>query len=194
MRKTKTQRPTMKDVAERAGVTIGTVSHVINHTASISEETTRRVQDAIEELNYVPNSLARNMRMKTNHRVGLMIPNLTNDFYARIASSFVDLADLHKYTVFIMGYEYSLDRERDGLRSLMEHNVGTVVIANGFGDEQFIRELLDKGIDVILADRRTDIEGVSYVEFDNRAAYRDVAALLKKKVTVPSAIFQSHWI
>lgn len=178
---TRTQRATMKDVAGRAGVTIGTVSHVINHTASISAETTRRVMDAIEELNYVPNSLARNMRTKTNHRIGLMIPNLTNNFYAKIASSFVDLADQYKYTVFIMGYEYSLDRERDGLRSLMEYNVGTVVIANGFGDEQFIRELLEKGIHVILADRRTDIEGVSYVEYDNRKVYRDVIRLLKEK-------------
>ena len=74
----------MKDVADRARVTIGTVSHVINHTASISEETTRRVRKAIEELNYVPNNIARNMRAKTNNRVGLMIPNLTNNFHASI--------------------------------------------------------------------------------------------------------------
>ena len=139
----------MKDVADRAGVTIGTVSHVINHTASISEETTRRVRKAIEELNYVPNNIARNMRAKTNNRVGLMIPNLTNNFHASIASLFVDLADQNNYVVHIMGYEYSVDREKDELRSLMEYNVGTIVIVNGFGDEKFIDELLDRGIQML---------------------------------------------
>lgn len=181
MKNTKNQRATMKDVADRAGVTIGTVSHVINHTASISEETTARVQQAIRDLHYVPNSLARNIRSKTNHRVGLMIPNLTNNFHARIASGFVNLAEQHKYIVFIMGYEYSLEREKNELQSLMEYNVGTIVIVNGSGDEAFIQELLERGIQVILADRRTDMKGVSYVEYDNKIVYREVIALLKGK-------------
>ena len=61
------RRATMKDVARRAGVTIGTVSHVINGTAPISEETTARVREAIRELNYVPNLAARHMRRKEKH-------------------------------------------------------------------------------------------------------------------------------
>ena len=58
------KRASMKDVARRAGVTIGTVSHVINGTAPISEETTARVREAIRALNYVPNLAARHMRRK----------------------------------------------------------------------------------------------------------------------------------
>lgn len=181
MTKRKSRRATMKDVAERAGVTIGTVSHVINHTASISEETTRRVQQAIKELHYVPNVLARDMRTKTNNRVGLLIPNLTNNFHARIASSFVNLADQNKYVVYILGYEYSVEREKYELLSLMEYNVGTIVIVNGFGDEPYIRELLDRGIHVILADRRTEIEDVSYVEFDNKKVYRELIPFLQER-------------
>lgn len=181
MEKEKNSRATMKDVANRAGVTIGTVSHVINHTASISQETTKRVLDAIAELHYVPNTMARNMRSKTNHRVGLMIPNLTNNFHARIASNFVDLADRNKYIVYIMGYQYSLEREKKELRSLMEYNVGTVVIVNGCGEEEYIKKLLDRGIDVILADRHSDIEGVPCVEFENCRVYREIIQMLKKK-------------
>ncbi|MDO4274752.1 MAG: LacI family DNA-binding transcriptional regulator [Eubacteriales bacterium] len=177
----KNNRATMKDVANLAGVTIGTVSHVINHTASISQETTRRVLDAIAELHYVPNTMARNMRSKTNHRVGLMIPNLTNNFHARIASNFVDLADKYKYIVYIMGYQYSLEREKKDLRSLMEYNVGTVVIVNGCHEEEYIRKMLDRGIDVILADRHSDIEGVPCVEFENCRVYREIIHVLKEK-------------
>ena len=63
-RKGKLKKPTMVDVAAKAGVTIGTVSHVINKTASISEETTERVLEAIPELGYKPNSSARALRTK----------------------------------------------------------------------------------------------------------------------------------
>ena len=63
------RRATMKDVARRAGVTIGTVSHVINGTAPISEETTARVREAIRELNYVPNLAARHMRRKEKRQI-----------------------------------------------------------------------------------------------------------------------------
>lgn len=181
MKKKRNYRATMKDVATRAGVTIGTVSHVINHTAPISDETTKRVLEAISELHYVPNTMARNMRSKTNHRVGLMIPNLNNNYHARIASTFVDLADRNQYIVYIMGYEYSLERELKELQSLMAYNVGTIVIVNGCGEEDYIRELVDRGVDVILADRHADMEGVSYVEFENRSIYRQTVHMLKEK-------------
>lgn len=177
----KSYRATMKDVARKAGVTVGTVSHVINHTAHISEETTKRVCDAIKALDYVPNNIARSMRKKVNKHVGLMIPNLTNDFHSRIASCFVDMAAEYKYIVHIMGYEYSLERELDEMRSLLEYNVGTVVIVNGEKDEQAISELVEKGVHVILVDRRTDMKEVPYIEFDNRKTYRKMVGALKER-------------
>lgn len=176
-----TKRATIKDVAALAGVTIGTVSHVLNQTAPISAETSRRVHDAMKELDYVPNVMARNMRSKKNHVVGLMIPNLKNNFHARIASSFVELADQKQYVVHILGYEYSLEKEKNELRSLMEYNVGTVVIVNGWNDEEYIKELLDKGIHVILADRHSNLDGVTCVEFENHSALKDAVALLKER-------------
>lgn len=177
----KSYRATMKDVARRAGVTVGTVSHVINHTAPISEETTKRVCEAIEALDYVPNNFARSMRTKVNKHVGLMIPNLTNDFHSRIASNFVDMATKYKYIVHIMGYEYSLEREMDEMRSLLEYNVGTVVIVNGENDEEAIQELVEKGVHVILVDRRSDLKEVPYIEFDNRNTYCKIVGCLKEK-------------
>lgn len=175
----KNHRATMKDVAKKAGVTIGTVSHVLNHTAPISEKTTKKVQEAIEELQYVPNSFARSIRTKKNNHVGLMIPNLTNNFHSRIASHFTNLAAENKYVLHIMGYEYSLEREMEQIHSLMEYNVDTVVIVNGCGDEAMIRELRDRGIFVILADRRSDMKDVPYVEFDNFETYRKMVGILK---------------
>lgn len=175
------KRVTITQVAERAGVTIGTVSHVINGTASISKETTKRVYDAIKELNYTPNVLAKSLRSKKNYTIGLMIPNLNNSFHSKIASVFVDRAYELGYSVQIHGYEYSLDRERRELARLEGNNIGVVIIFNGHGDEKEIKSFIKKGIPVILADRSTEIPGVPYIEYDNKKIMLDIVQLLKTK-------------
>lgn len=177
----KKKRATMKEVAKQAGVTIGTVSHVINGTASISEQTIQKVKKAIKDLDYVPNAVAQNMRIKENRIIGLLIPKLSNIFYSRIASVVMDEADKEEYTVLIVSYEYSLKKEERELYSLLKNNVGTIIVINGMGDEELLQNLLKRGINVILADRRTDLEQVSYVEYDNITVMSDVVALLKEK-------------
>ena len=175
------KRPTVKDVAERAGVTIGTVSHVINGTAPISEQTMRRVRQAIKELDYVPNSAARNIRKKESNLVGMLVPKITNDFYSLMASTFMDEADKENIMVMLIGYGYSREREERVLHSLLEADVGTVIIVNSFGDDDNIRYLVKRGIRVILADRRTSIRGVSSVEYDNKQVLFEVMEHLRKK-------------
>jgi LacI family transcriptional regulator len=73
---------TMQDVAERAGVSKTTVSHVINGTRHVSEETCARVLAAMAELNYQPNLLARSLRRKQTRTLGLLVPNSANPFFA----------------------------------------------------------------------------------------------------------------
>ena len=153
------RRATMKDVARRAGVTIGTVSHVINGTAPISEETTARVREAIRELNYVPNLAARHMRRKEKRQIGLLIPKLNNNFYARIASVLMEDAYQEDYTVLMLSYEYSSEKEKRGLVNMVQNDTETIVIVNGEDDENSIRKLVASGVHVILADRRSTIPG-----------------------------------
>lgn len=176
------KRATMKEVATLAGVTIGTVSNVINHKSVVLPQTVQRVEEAIRELEYVPNSTARNMRLKHNRQIGLLIPNLTNNFYSRIISRFVDLADEHGYTVLILGYEYSLEREKKALRSLYENDVQMIIVINGTGDEKYIQRYMSRGISFILADRHCDmLPDISYVEFENKEVMSEAVALLKEK-------------
>lgn len=175
----KRNRVTIRQVAERAGVTIGTVSHVINGTATISQETSERVREAITELHYVPNLTARSLRSKKSKVVGLLIPNLNNSFFSRISSTFIDLAFENGYIVQILGYEYSLEKELQAIGNLASDSVDIVVILNGFGDEKGIKQLLDARKKVILADRTSDIPGVNCVCFDNRSGVTAAVKLLK---------------
>lgn len=168
-------------VAERAQVTIGTVSHVINGTATISAETQARVREAIRELNYVPNTTAQTLRSKKSKLVGFLIPNLNNSFYSRISSAFIDLAFENGFIVQILGYEYSPEKEMQAINSLVSNSVDIVVILNGCGDEDGIRRLLDARKKVILADRISEIPGVKCIFFDNSRTIFDAIALLRKK-------------
>ncbi len=175
------KRITMRQVAERAGVTVATVSHVINGTAPISPETTKRVRDAIREYHYVPNMTAKSLRSKKSKLVGFLIPNLNNSFYSRISSTFIEQASENGYIVQILGYEYSVEKELQAIDSLVSNSVDIVIILNGYGDEEGIRRLLDAGKTVILADRVSDLPGVNCISFDNRKAIIEAVALLKEK-------------
>ena len=175
------RRATMKDVARCAGVTIGTVSHVINGTAPISEETTARVREAIRELNYVPNLAARHMRRKEKRQIGLLIPKLDNNFYARIASVLMEDAYQEDYTVLMLSYEYSSEKEKRGLVNMVQNDTETIVIVNGEDDENSIRKLVASGVHVILADRRSTIPGTSYIAYDNHQVLLETIGFLKQK-------------
>ncbi|MDO4336841.1 MAG: LacI family DNA-binding transcriptional regulator [Eubacteriales bacterium] len=177
----KENRVTITQVAKHAGVTIGTVSHVINGTAPITKETADRVHQAIRELNYVPNVMAKSLRSKKSYMVGLLIPNLNNSFHSKVASTFVDKAYENGYSVLILGYEYSLERERRELNRLESNNIDIIVIFNGCGDEKEIKSYLKKGISVILADRSTELIDVPYIQYDNKKVMYDIVKMLRRK-------------
>jgi len=177
----KSKRVTITQVAEAAGVTIATVSHVINGTAPISAETIARVNEVIEELHYVPNMTAKSLRSKRSKSIGVLIPDLNNNFYYRILSVFSGLAFEHGFIVQIFGYEDSVEKELQAIYNLASNSVDTVVILNGHGDEKGIRHLLDLHKNVILADRNSDIPGVKCLYFDNSKAIFDGIKLLKDK-------------
>ncbi len=177
----KSKRVTIKQVAEEAGVTIGTVSHVINGTAPISAETTARVREAIELLQYVPNMTAKSLRSKRSKVVGILVPNLNNNFYSKILSTFINLAFENGYIVQIFGYEYSVEKELQAINSLASNSVDIVIIMNGHDDEEGIQHLLDVRKKVILADRYSDIKGVKCLFYDNQKGVFEAVGLLREK-------------
>lgn len=174
------KRATMKDVAQMAGVTIGTVSHVLNGTAPVAAETRERITDAIQELDYVLNPMARYMRSKKSYNIGMLIPNLNNDFHSKMTSVFVDCAYKTGFTVSLLGYEYSLEREKKGVQTLIQNNVDTIIIANGYDDEDCIKNIINRDIPLILADRTADRDDIYYIQFENRKVMFDLVKFLKE--------------
>lgn len=172
---------TMKHVASKAGVTIGTVSNVINKTAPVSEPTKKKVLEVIQELNYIPNPMAQYMRSKKSRIIGMLVPNITNYFYSNTIRVFIDEAESEGYSVLILGYNYSLANEKQAIESLLKYNVEVIIIANGYDDEEYIKLIQDKNVPVILVDRYNSMDNVHCLMFDNRKVIYDVISILKDK-------------
>ncbi len=178
------KKSTMADVAKKAGVTKGTVSHVINDTAPISEKTKNKVFKAIKELNYTPNAMARGLRRSESKMIGLLVPDITNEYYSQIARSFIDMAYEDGYTVMLCSFQYDLERERIELDVLVNKSVDAIVIIGGSNDDKALLSNVKKmGIPIILGDRSYENGKNIFpsVEFDNRSMVKDVINYLTKK-------------
>lgn len=179
---TKKQKVTITQVAKQAGVSVGTVSNYLNRTVSVSKDRAMRIQRAIDELDYIPDSLASSLRRKKSKTIFVLTPDLRNAFYTNIISSLMEQAYKSAYEVHISSYEYSEEREKRLLRSFETCRPGTVVIIfNGYNDEKEIRRLVKKDIHVILADRVCPMKETASVTFDNRDVIFEIVKMLKEK-------------
>jgi len=111
-------KSTIQDVAKYAGVSVATVSHVINDTHYVSPELKKRVFEAIEALNYRPNKLARALNRRDLPLLALIVPDVSNPYWSSFARSVQDITDLHNYSVIVCSSDGLYDREIRFLRSL----------------------------------------------------------------------------
>lgn len=120
--------PTIKDIAAAAGVSVGTVSNVINGSQTVSQERARKVNEAIRALGYAPNSTARTLKTRVSKTVGLILPDITNPFYAELARGAEDMLGQHGYTLFLCNKDRSTDKEYEYLTALSRKDVDGVIL------------------------------------------------------------------
>jgi LacI family transcriptional regulator len=114
----KAMRSTIQDVAKRAGVSVATVSHVINGTHYVSPELKERVAEAVKALNYRPNKLARALNRRDVPLLALIVPDISNPYWSSFARSVQDITDFNNYSVIVCSSDGLYDREIRFLRSL----------------------------------------------------------------------------
>ncbi len=144
---------TMKDVAEAAGVSVTTVSHVINETRYVSDELRARVLKAMEELNYHPNILARSLRRGKTHTIALIVPDNSNPFFAEIARVAETIGFENDYSVILCNSNKSVEREAAYLDVLIAKKVDGIIFIAAGSTQEHLQELAREGIPVVVADR-----------------------------------------
>ncbi len=159
--------PTIKEVAERAGVSPTTVSHVINNTRVVSDEVRKRVQMAMDELGYRPNALARSLRRGETRTLGLILPDSANPFFAEISRAIETSAFGLGYSVILCNTEGDADKEGLYLDVLTQRQVdGIIFVASGDRSES-LGELLRRRLPSVVVDRELPHLEVDTVLADN---------------------------
>lgn len=135
-----TRPPTLRDVAERAGVSRQTVSRVVNNKGEIAESTRERVLAIINALGYQPNSFARSLATNTSMVIGLVIPTFNHPFFAEIARGVEDEANKLGYSVFLSTAVGRQEQEARAIERLRGHRVAGLITFNSNLDDQAFME------------------------------------------------------
>ena len=101
----------IKEIAKKAGVSVATVSRVLNHPENVAEETKNRIRSVMEESDYTPNWFARGLNMKKTNTLGLIIPDMLNPEYMEIAKGVEDVAHQKNCTILMCNCENDIEKE-----------------------------------------------------------------------------------
>ena len=160
---------TISDVARRAGVSAMTVSRVVNGTGSTSSDARARVEAAIEELGYVPNALARQLRSKRSKTIALVVSDISNPFFTTIARGVEDFFIGHGFSVMYCNTDEDASEEEQYLLMLIERQVDGVLLVPARSSGKSFRLLARHQVPVVVLDRRVAARNVDSVLCDSEA-------------------------
>jgi len=146
-------RVTIKDVAGRAGVSTATVSHVMNGTRFVSDETRRKVLDAVAVLNYQTNAIARGLVTHVTHKIGLVVSEFTNPFFMAAARGIEDEILDRQYNIVISNTDEDPQREEANLRLLSAQRIDGLIIAPTGVACASLLALAESGVPIVQLDR-----------------------------------------
>jgi LacI family transcriptional regulator len=171
--------PTIRDVAKRAGVAPITVSRVINNSGYVSIETRARVTAAIDELGYVPNRLARSLRLKRTNTLALVVTDITNPFWTTVVRGVEDAANAAGFTVILCNTDESEAKQDAYLQVLLQKRVDGILFVPASSAAEPVDRVQKQGVPIVVLDRRVPGARVDVVRGDSEGgAYLLVRHLL----------------
>jgi LacI family transcriptional regulator len=158
---------TIRDVAARAGVSVGTVSNVLNARGHVNARTVEAVRAAISDLGFVRNDAARQLRAGRSRGIGLVVLNVANPFFAAIARGAEARAAEEGMVVLLGSSEQLVEREESYLDLFLEQRVSGVLVSPAADDLANLDRLAASGISVVLVDRETSGSPLPSVAVDD---------------------------
>lgn len=163
-------KTSLKDIAKRTNLSISTVSRVLNGKAEqfrISKESQQIVFQAAEELNYIPNLTAVNLKSGKTQTIALIVPSLVNPFFAQIAGQIAHAVQRKGYVTLISDSNESLKTEQEEIKQIISRNVDGILIASAGRNGKHIEEIKNRGIPVVCLDRYFDDLDIPCIATDN---------------------------
>lgn len=177
------KKTSLKDIAQKAGVSTALVSYVLNgkeKETRVGEVIAKKVREIAKELNYQPNHLAKSLRSGKTHTIGLIIADISNPFFANIARVVEDEAKRNGYTVIIGSCDENADKSWDLLNVLINRQVDGFIIVSCEGSENQIQYLKERNLPFVLLDRHFPDIQTDFVATNNYKASYDAGIHLIK--------------
>ena len=165
---------TIDTVSEKAGVSKTTVSRFLNEKYEhMSEETKLRIKNVIEELEYRPNIVARNLKLKKTGLIGVILSDVANPVAVHLIKGIIDHCTQEGYQVVTASSDEKSSKEKEYILSMVDRQVeGLIVNTADYNDFSLLKSLKSKGISIVLADRTINENSLDMVTTDNYAATR----------------------
>lgn len=171
---------TIYDVAREAGVSMATVSRVVNGNKNVKENTRKKVLEVIHRLDYRPNAVARGLASKKTTTVGVVIPNIANSYFATLAKGIDDIASMYKYNIVLASSDENDDHEVAVINSLFAKQVDGIIFMGYHLTEKIRAEFSRTRTPIVLAGT-VDLENqLPSVNIDYKASVEDAITQLAK--------------
>ena len=160
---------TIKDIAKKSGVSIATVSRVLNNNGYASAEIKEKVLSVAKELNYQPNGIARSLKMHRTSTIGIIIPDISNQYFMKISKGIEDVLQKSGYILIFVSSDENPIKEERTLKVLLENRVQGIVLATSSDNDGIIKQIQNAGIPIVLVDRKFENKKIplDLVEEDN---------------------------
>jgi LacI family transcriptional regulator len=189
-------RVTLSDVARCAGVSVMTVSRVVNDRPGVGAATRAAVRHAIDQLGYRPNVVARGLKAQRSRTIGLLVPDITNPYFPEIVRGAEDVAIAHGFTLFLTNVIEDVRREVAGLTAFYERQVDGVIACSPRLESAPLDALLRRHRAAVLVNRRSDPDVAGSVRIDHehgaRLVVRHLAMVGRRRFAVIAGPADSH--
>jgi LacI family transcriptional regulator len=171
---------TIYDVAREASVSMATVSRVVNGNPNVKPATRKKVLDVIERLEYRPNAVARGLASKKTTTVGVIIPDISNVFYAELARGIEDIATMYRYNIILSNSDQREDKELQLLETMFGKQVDGIVLMSEQVSKDLLQMIERSPVPIVLAGTIEGTNRIPSVNIDyHQAAYEAVTRLIQ---------------
>ncbi|MGD1823588.1 MAG: LacI family DNA-binding transcriptional regulator [Pleomorphochaeta sp.] len=175
---------TLKDVAKLAGVSTATVSHVINGTRYVSEELQKKVNDAMKDLDYQPNMMARALKMGFQKTIGVIVPDCTNPFFAEISRAIDRYCFSKGYNIILCNTDNNLEQQASYTNMLISKHIDGVIFISSDNSDDEVEKFQKHSIPIVIADRIGKYNNVDSIVVDNeKGGYEATKYLINRGFT-----------
>ncbi len=176
---------TITDIAKKSGVSLATVSRVLNNSGYVKDSTREKVLNAIKDTNYTPSAIARSLSKSETNTIGVIVPDITNSFFGEIIKGISEVAEKYKLNIILFNTNDNLEKELNALDLLKGQRIKGVIMTPNFGGDElnskYVNKLESLDIPLVLVAADVKYSNLNGVFVDNmKAAFEATNILIKE--------------